>query len=304
MASLIRNLFVLALLCSGCSGGGGAADDDSGNDDGGTVRVQGAVTDLDPSRTLKALPNVTVCALGACDATDSNGIYDITVPDQNYAGGTVAFSFTGTGLSAQTSVSGLLADASSLEINFLVQNDGAVSVQSIEQDGVPTTPGDDDDDDDDNDDDDDDDTPLPTDPGDRACEILRRSNIAIPNTESPIVVRNSDSTCPIDIDSIVVVGNPGAIAYEYQVTIDTADRIQLESTTATAQVGELVRHNANYLCNSATSFTATVTATVTRYLPADGVPITAADAIALCGRNASVGNTNESVPINVVVTAE
>ena len=146
---------------------------------------------------------------------------------------------------------------------------------------------------------DEEDDPLPTDPGQRACAIIQRTNISIPNVSTPIV-QTADDDCPLVIDTLVAVGNIHRIPFEYEVVSDVPD-IEIDPALATVAQGQLMRHDGRYLCTRSDSFTATITARIVRYFPADGPEITTAEAIALCGSSANVGNTEESKVVTVQV---
>ena len=148
--------------------------------------------------------------------------------------------------------------------------------------------------------DDEDDDPLSADPEERACQILERTNITITNIAEPIVHEPGEE-CPEEVRTLAVVGNIHPIGFEYTLTSDAPDAIEISPTTGTALQGQLNKHTGSYLCTRTASFVVNVTARVTRYLPADGVPITVDEAIALCGSGSDIGNTEETKQIQVTV---
>lgn len=280
----VTSLLVLA-LCVACGGGGGDDEDDDTNPAPGPVAFGGTISDTNPPS--RVLGDVTVCALGVCDLSDANGSWNFTVPRAAYGGGDVSFSFVGTGIDTSATVTGLSTSADVVNVNFVIQPDGSAVASSVLQDGVDVTPPEDEEEDE----------PLSTDPEERACQILERSNISIPNVNTPII-QEVDTSCPMDINDLVVVGNSHAIPYDYEVTVDALDAVIVDPVVATAEQGTLTRHDGTYLCNRNADFVLTVTARVTRYYPPDGSPsITSEEAIALCGSGASVGNTTESVQV-------
>lgn len=289
-------LLAAAAVLSACGGGG---DDDT---NGGppvvrdNVKISGTFSDTTPSRVARALPGVTVCTLGSCGTTDANGSFQFDVPTSSYSGGTLTFDFNSATIDSSAQVPGLSASSRAIDVDFQLQPDSSVRVLSVAQDGtVPTpsatpTP-----------DDDVDDGPLSTDPRERACQILERTNISIPNAVATVTQRPTDP-CPRSIDDLVVVGNKRPIGFDYEVFVDAPDAMTIEPSTARANQGTLTKHDATYLCTRETSFIVTVTARTLRYYPTDGSdPISTEEAVQLCGRGADVGNTSESVQVNVQI---
>ena len=285
----------LAALMSGCGGGGGSDND---NDNNGSVRFSGTVSVPEVTTVARGVPDLDICALDVCTTTGSDGEWAMNVPGSRYDGGSVLFSFEGNRLSTSTAVDGLSPDASAVDIDFVVQTDGTVRTVSVAQDAplpvpsstpnpTPTAPPDD--------------GPLSTDPEERACQLIERSNISIPNFVGSIV-QGDVASCPIEVRTLVAVGNIHQTGFDYEVTVEPADAFTIDPATGRANQGQLNRHDAEYLCNQSASFIATVTARITQYYPADGsAPVSAADALALCGSRSAVGNTSESVQVNVTV---
>lgn len=289
-------LLLSAFLVAGCGGGGGSDDDDGGS--GRTVRFTGTVSVPEVTRVARGVPDVQVCVLERCGTTGANGEWAVDVPESRYGGGTVQFDFNGNGLATTTAVDGLSSAARLIDIDFVVETDGSVRAASIAQDApIPSpsqspdptpTPVPDD-------------GPLSSDPEERACQIIERSNISIPNTVGTIA-QGDAANCPIDVRTLVAVGNIHQTGFDYEVTVDPADAFIVDPAIDRANQGELNRHDAEFLCNRAESFVATVTARIIRYYPADGsAPLDAAEALSLCGSRAAVGNTSESVQVTVTV---
>ena len=269
-----------------CGGGGGDGDDLTS-----VVTFTGSLSDTATGRAEnRALSGIVICALGTCATTDSAGLWGFTVPQASYPGGNISFSFNGGVLGTSATVPALGSDSSDIQLGFLAQSDNTVTVVSIIEDGVSRDlDGDDDGNDGEGDD------SFSSDPSERACQILERSNISIPNVSTPII-QDEDSDCPLDINALIVVGNQRPIPYDYEVTVDFKDAVVVDPSSGTLGQGVLNIHDAQYLCTRSEDFVATVTARVTRYYPPDGSePITTEDAIALCGSGAAVGNTSESV---------
>ncbi len=286
----LASVLLMAGSLTACSSSGGGDDDSSGD---GAVTFGGTFNASDAFPNARVVPGVNVCALGSCDLTDELGQWAFAVPESSYGGGSIQFSFSGSGVDTSTTVGNLNPNSRSIAIDFTVISDGSVVADQVSQDGTPApdpTP-------EPSDDGDDDSGPLPADPQARACAILDRSNISIPNFV-PVVNVAVGATCPVDIDDIVVIGNSKPIPYEYEITVDTVDALTVDPNAGSVTGTQLNKHDGHYLCSRIEDFTATITATVTRYMPSDGSePISAADAIQLCGRNASVGNTAESVQV-------
>lgn len=278
------------VVSTGCGGSGGNDAPPTVN----TVTFSGTLKATSDVGALLPLSAATICALGSCNVTTEAGTWSFSVPQAVYDGGTVAFAITAPEVVADVSVSGLSAAAHTISVDFVASNSTSVQATNVTQDSTPLptpTPTPDDDEDDD---------PLSTDPQERACQILERTNITITNIAEPIV-HESGEECPEEIRTIAVVGNIHPIGFEYSITSDAPDAIEISPATGTVAQGQLNKHAGAYLCTRTVNFVANITARVVRYFPPDGVAITADEAIALCGRGANVGNTEETKQIPVLL---
>ncbi len=283
-------LIVFTALLAGCGGSGGGDDTPpivQNVNFSGTLKTSSSVGALLP------VSATTICALGSCDVTTDSGSWSFTVAESAYSGGRVPFSVSGPEVVADVALTGLSGSARNISVDFIATSSTSVTATNVTQDSSPVpsatpTPNDEDDD------------PLSTDPKERACQILERTNITITNIAEPIVHETSEA-CPEEIRTIAVVGNIHPIGFEYTLTTDAPDAIEITPATGTLSQGQLNKHAGAYLCTRNVDFVANVTARVTRYFPPDGVTITADEAIALCGSRANVGNTEETKPIPVTL---
>ena len=278
------------MVAIGCGGSGGSDTPPVVE----SVTFSGTLKAPSDVGALLPLSATTICALGSCNVTTDAGSWSFTVPESVYNGGTVAFSVSGPEVVADLSIDGLSATAHTITADLVATSSTSVQASNVVQDSTPlptptATPVDDEDDD-----------PLSTDPQERACQILERTNITITNITEPIVHEASEE-CPEEIRTIAVVGNIHPIGFEYSLTSDAPDAIEISPATGTVVQGQLNKHAGAYLCTRSVNFVVNVTARVVRYFPPDGISITADEAIALCGRGANVGNTEETKQISVTV---
>lgn len=125
---------VLAGALTACSGGGGGDESDFVD---GAVTIGGSFNASDAFPNARVLPGVNVCALGSCDLTDDLGQWAFTVPESSYDGGSVQFSFNGSGVDTTTIVGNLSPNSRSVAIDFTVISDGSVVADEVNQDGTP-----------------------------------------------------------------------------------------------------------------------------------------------------------------------
>ncbi|MCB0325488.1 MAG: hypothetical protein KDD69_18025 [Bdellovibrionales bacterium] len=264
----------------GCGGGSSGGDD---------VFFHGTLDDgIEAARTARAISGVEVCALGACDTTDSTGAFDFTVDEEVFLGGDVAFSFLGGGFDTMTVVQSISPLADDVFVQFQSTGTGVSTIAVFEDGNNQPTP-----------------TPTPDDDDedivvDDACSIIEATNVAIPNAVQMISHSLSTSPCPNGVNTIVAIANPGQVAFSYEITVDLAD-ISVEPLTGTVQPGEINEHDGAFLCTTEESFDTQINATITMLMPEGLAPISRDEAIAQCGANASVGNLSESSPIMVVI---
>ncbi|MCB0360858.1 MAG: hypothetical protein KDD44_14515, partial [Bdellovibrionales bacterium] len=284
-------LLMLVLYCctlAACNGGGG--NDSSDVLFSGTVGTEPAAT-----RSFRVLPDMTVCGLGACDTTDANGVWSFTIPSSAYSGGQAEFTITGAAFENSIVVADLLPSSHHIVLDFTAQNDGSVALAALNQDGTPTTvptPGDSADDD----------TDLSgLSPSDRACKIIEQSNIVITDAVDVFQADNNPANCPNGITNVIAVGNPGAFPFLYQISVDHPDII-VQPNDGALDPDQLEQHDALYFCTQAQSFEATITVDITFFDVPGADPITAQEAVDLCGANrASVGNLSDSRILTVTV---
>ncbi len=281
------------ILLAGCGGGGGGND---GSDIDVTPNAEifftGTLQATTVTGALKPSIGATVCALNNCGQTTTAGTWGFSVPQSLYSGGTVTFVINGPDLPSETqaNVNDLNSSSRQIDVNFVITEEGDIKIQSVAQDGVPVT----------NDENNsEEDEPLSSDPSERACEVLKRTNITINNVSTPIVHQASES-CPEHIKTILAVGNIHRIGFEYEILTDVPD-LEISPKTGVAEQGQLNKHDGSYLCTKTESFVVNVTARVIRYFLPGGETLTSADAIALCGSRANVGNTEETKQITVQI---
>jgi hypothetical protein len=230
-----------------------------------------------------------VCALGSCAVTDANGAWLFTAPAGSLTGEDVLFTLSQQGSSSDVVLMNLLPSSEAVTIDFFISDDGSSGVLLVTQDGMPTE---------DNEPNGGQDDLSGLSESERACQIIERSNITTIDSVSMISSMNAMESCPEEIPAIITVANPGTIAFEYSVTVDLG-AINVAPLTGVLAPGESQSHDGTYDCSSDQSFNTLLNAVITRYLPEGSEPITADDALNLCGAGASTGNTIISSEISV-----
>jgi hypothetical protein len=126
----------LGAALSGCSGDGGG-DSDGVVFEGTLTQGESVAHDsrIKPKHSAgEKIGEVTVCALGSCSETDSNGQWGFLV-EGDFSGGDVAFSFDGHGI-ATTTIVEVPAGAKNVEIDFLNEG-GTIHTHEFLVDGAP-----------------------------------------------------------------------------------------------------------------------------------------------------------------------
>ncbi len=140
----------LSFSLAACGGGSGGDDNDGGNQRGdSTVTIEGTLRNSNgTSRILGAgdggRADVTVSALGDSATTDELGNFTLVADGAAFAGGAVAFGFSGTGLAGEAVLEGVTGGPGAMAfVNFVVEDDGAISGESTDAAGnvLGTTPG-------------------------------------------------------------------------------------------------------------------------------------------------------------------
>ncbi len=281
LSALVVSLFI------GCGGSSGGGDN---------VSFMGTFSSTESSaRRLRGLENVIVCTLGNCSETDASGTWVFDVPVNVYPGGEVLFSFEQAGIVTNKVVRDLSPEAREVVIDFVIDLDGDIQIESLVQDGVPTSI-DNDNDNNNMDNNDDDRSPESF----RACNLFEQSNLLITDSVSTVTHSTSTDPCPQSISQIISVANAGDFPVEYEITVDLSD-ISIFPTTGTISPGEIITHEGALSCDSGDSFNTVINARVTRFVPNDGgVPLTDNEAAEICGQtDFSLGNVIDSVEINV-----
>lgn len=134
LISAIVSTILLSAALTACGGG----SSDSG------MLIEGTLTEAGGAghdRVLthahsagQRIENVQVCALGECSVSDAQGQWGF-VAGSNFAGGEVAFSIEGHGIST-TSVVDIPAGANEVFIDFQHVEGGAVEAHHVTADGV------------------------------------------------------------------------------------------------------------------------------------------------------------------------
>lgn len=126
-------LFSICALLNACGGG----SSDSGMLIEGTLTEAGGANHAH-SLVLKhsvgqRIEGVTVCALGECSTTDSEGQWGF-VAEENFTGGDVLFTINGHGIDATTTVS-IPEGANEVMLDFQHVEGGHIEAQHITADG-------------------------------------------------------------------------------------------------------------------------------------------------------------------------
>ena len=129
--STIARTGVISLIAAGlmasqaCSGGGGGSND--------SLKFSGSLATPAGQNTLTGVADVSVCALGSCAKTDDAGQWGFSVEGNSFNGGDVLFTFQGSGVAAQTVVTGIAAGSTDVVIDFVQSTGTEVKPESVEQ---------------------------------------------------------------------------------------------------------------------------------------------------------------------------
>jgi len=125
-------LLLTLLTINGCGGGTTTGDG---------MLIEGTLTEAGSGHKVlnkhgvgEKIGDVTICALGLCSTTDSEGQWGF-VASEDFSGGEVLFTFDGHGIAAQT-ILDLHSNAKNVFIAF-DHEDGSVVADSILVDGQP-----------------------------------------------------------------------------------------------------------------------------------------------------------------------
>lgn len=298
---IISLVFFASSFCILSCGGGGGGEGTS--DSITTVNFTGSVSTDNAtllSRATYPVADITVSALGQSALTDSNGNWAFAVNVLDVPSSDISFSFQGAGVETSVIVPQIPTQARQVEINFVLdENANALIGGLFALDGVVQPVA----------------TPIPLDTptiplDDDACSLLNRVNVVINNPIPDYGAYERLTHCEADDPiNLLVVGNSSMdFAFTYVISVTPDYFLIGDDSTGTVQPGEATIVDGapdcpTLLSNVSLGETAAVEIRVdiqTVILP-DGTERLASELITECGAGASVGNTTESIQVEVYI---